>query len=91
MTNSKIFILIAICFSLGIQFLIAQSVKIIFYNTIDSDVDDVEAMTLLHGQVTNSGAVIPGTFYPRSVSTLDEVNTYFDKRQIVIGVMKDFY
>ena len=70
----------------------AQPVKIIFDTDMESDVDDVGALAMLHGLADNGEAEILGTMVcslnPWSVPTVDAVNTYFKRSDIPIGAVK---
>lgn len=94
MTKRTIFFITAICFLLSKHLATAQSVKIIFDTDMESDVDDVGALALLHGLAANGEAELLGTMVcslnPWSVPTVDAVNTYFDRPDIPIGAVKTF-
>lgn len=70
----------------------AQPVKIIFDTDMESDVDDVGALAMLHGLADNGEAEILGTMVcslnPWSVPTVDALNTYFKRPDIPIGAVK---
>lgn len=70
----------------------AQTVKIIFDTDMESDVDDVGALAMLHALADNDEAEILGTMVcslnPWAVPTVDAVNTYFGKGDIPIGAVK---
>lgn len=72
--------------------LYAQAVKIIFDTDMESDVDDVGALAMLHGLADHGEAEILATMVcslnPWSVPTVDAVNTYFKKPDIPIGAVK---
>jgi hypothetical protein len=72
--------------------LYAQTVKIIFDTDMESDVDDVGALAMLHVLADNGDAEILGTMVcslnPWSVPTVDAVNTYFKRPDIPIGAVK---
>ncbi len=70
----------------------AQPVKIIFDTDMESDVDDVAALAMLHG-FANRGdceilATISSSLNPWSAPTIDVVNTYFNRPDIPIGNVK---
>jgi hypothetical protein len=69
-----------------------QAVKIIFDTDMESDVDDVGALAMLHGLADQGEAEILATMVcslnPWSVPTVDAINTYFDKPDIPIGTVK---
>lgn len=73
-------------------FSFAQPVKIIFDTDMESDVDDVAALAMLHGFV-NQGeaeilATISSSLNPWSAPTIDVINTYFGRPDIPIGNVK---
>ncbi len=94
MTNRTVFFIIFVCFYFGIVPSNAQSVKIIFDTDMESDVDDIGALALLHGLAANGEAEILGTMVcslnPWSVPTVDAINTYFKRPDIPIGSVKTF-
>ncbi len=67
-------------------------VKIIFDTDMESDVDDVGALAMLHSLADNGEAEILGTMVcslnPWSVPTVDVLNTYFNRPDIPIGAVK---
>lgn len=70
----------------------AQPIKIIFDTDIESDVDDVGALAMLHG-FANRGeaeilATISSSLNPWSAPTIDAINTYFGRPDIPIGNVK---
>ncbi len=70
----------------------AQPVKIIFDTDMESDVDDIGALAMLHGLADAGEAEILGTMVcslnPWSVPTVDAVNTYCGRPDIPIGAVK---
>jgi inosine-uridine nucleoside N-ribohydrolase len=88
--------IIGFCFPIFITIfytaLYAQPVKIIFDTDMESDVDDVGALAMLHGLADKGEAEILGTMVcslnPWSVPTVDVVNTYFKRPDIPIGAVK---
>ena len=70
----------------------AQSVKLIFDTDMESDVDDVGALAMLHGLADQGEVEILGTMVcslnPWAVPTVDVINTYFKKPDIPIGAVK---
>ncbi len=71
-----------------------QPVKIIFDTDMESDVDDVAALAMLHG-FSNRGeaeilATISSSLNPWSAPTIDAINTYFGKPDIPVGNVKTF-
>jgi hypothetical protein len=72
--------------------LLAQPVKIIFDTDMESDVDDVGALAMLHGLADAGDAEIMATMVcslnPWSVPTVDVVNTYCGRPDIPIGAVK---
>ncbi|CAN5348727.1 hypothetical protein BH23BAC1_BH23BAC1_08460 [soil metagenome] len=83
---------LAILFSLFTFLLNAQSLKIILDTDIDSDVDDVGALAMLHtyadhGKVEILGVIVTteNKFAP---SCTDAINTFFNRPHIPIGVQK---
>lgn len=60
---------------------------------MESDVDDVGALAMLHGLADKGEAEILGTMVcslnPWSVPTVDAINTYFKKPDIPIGAVKN--
>jgi len=71
----------------------AQSVKIIFDTDMESDVDDVGALAMLHSLADNGEADILATVVcslnPWAVPTVDALNTYFNRSDIPIGAVKN--
>jgi hypothetical protein len=78
------FVIIASCW--------AQPTNIIFDTDIESDVDDVGALAMLHGLADAGDAEILATMVcslnPWSVPTVDAVNTYCGRPNIPIGAVK---
>jgi hypothetical protein len=73
---------------------LAQRVKIIFDTDMDSDVDDVGALAMLHG-FANLGeaeilAVTVSSLHPWSPGVVDVINTYFGRQDIPIGAVQRF-
>ena len=72
----------------------AQPVKIIFDTDMESDVDDVAALAMLHGFANRGDAEILATvsssLNPWSAPTCDVINTYFGRPDIPIGNVKTF-
>lgn len=70
----------------------AQPVKIIFDADIESDVDDVGALAMLHGFANKGEAEILATvscsLNPWSAPVLDVINTYYERPDIPIGNVK---
>ncbi len=89
MTHIFYFIFLLLFISFHIQ---AQAVKIIFDTDMESDVDDVGALAMLHGLADAGEAEILGTMVcslnPWSVPTVDAVNTYCGRPDIPIGAVK---
>src|SRR6056297_513754 len=72
----------------------AQPVKIIFDTDMESDVDDVAALAMLHG-FANRGeaeilATVSSSLNPWAAPTIDVINTYFGRPDIPIGNVKTF-
>ncbi|MDF9798505.1 hypothetical protein OKW21_003768 [Catalinimonas alkaloidigena] len=71
---------------------LAQPTRIIFDTDMESDVDDVGALAMLHGLADAGDAEILGTMVcslnPWSVPTVDVVNTYCGRPDIPIGAVK---
>lgn len=74
------------------SFIAAQPVKIIFDTDMESDVDDVAALAMLHGLADRGDAEILATISsslnPWSAPTIDVINTYFGRPDIPIGNVK---
>jgi inosine-uridine nucleoside N-ribohydrolase len=70
----------------------AQAVKIIFDTDMESDVDDVAALAMLHGFADRGEAEILATLSsslnPWAAPTIDVVNTYYDRPDIPLGNVK---
>lgn len=70
----------------------AEPTKIIFDTDMESDVDDVGALAMLHGLADAGDADILATMVcslnPWSVPTVDAVNTYCGRPDIPIGAVK---
>lgn len=92
MTRRMIFFILSLCLYLGTLPSAAQSVKIIFDTDMESDVDDVGALAMLHSLADNGEAEILGTMVcslnPWSVPTVDALNSYFRRGDIPIGAVK---
>jgi len=69
-----------------------QPVKIIFDTDMESDVDDVGALAMLHGFADAGEAEILGTISsslnPWSAPVIDVINTYFGRPDLTIGNVK---
>ena len=67
-----------------------RPIKIIFDTDIDSDVDDVGALALLHAMMDNGEveilAVMVSSTCPASAACVDAVNTYYGRPDLPIGV-----
>ena len=72
--------------------LIAQPVKIIFDSDMESDVDDVAALAMLHSLADQGDAEILATISsslnPWSAPTIDVINTYWGRPEVPIGNVK---
>ncbi|WP_343670808.1 nucleoside hydrolase [Chitinophaga sp.] len=73
---------------------IAQKVKIIFDTDMDSDVDDVGALAMLHN-FANRGeaqilAVMVSSLNPWSPGAVDVINTFYGRPDIPIGAVQRF-
>lgn len=73
---------------------LAQNVKIIFDTDMDSDVDDVGALAMLHG-FANLGnaeilAVMVSSLNPWSPGAVDVINTWYGRPNIPIGAVQRF-
>jgi len=72
----------------------AQPVKIIFDTDMDSDVDDVGALALLHGFANLGEAEILGVMVsslnPWSPGAVDVINTHYGRPDIPIGSVQRF-
>lgn len=71
-----------------------KPVKIIFDTDMDSDVDDVGALAMLH-HLTDSGeaqilGMMVSSLNPWSAPTVDAINTYFGRPDIPIGNVKRY-
>ncbi len=79
---------------ISIQWLYAQPVKIIYDTDMESDVDDVAALAMLHGFASRGDAEILATISsslnPWSAPVIDVINTYFNRPEIPIGNVKTF-
>ncbi|NOR76288.1 MAG: hypothetical protein GQ525_14175, partial [Draconibacterium sp.] len=66
--------------------------KIIFDTDMDSDVDDVGALAMLHAMMTNGEveilAVMVSSTCPGSAACIDAINTYYGRPDLPIGVKK---
>lgn len=73
---------------------VAQPVKIIFDTDMDSDVDDVGALALLHGFANLGEAEILGVMVsslnPWSPGAVDVINTHYGRPDIPIGSVQRF-
>ncbi|GAA0524879.1 nucleoside hydrolase [Chitinophaga japonensis] len=71
---------------------IAQPVKIIFDTDMESDVDDVGALAMLHGLADLGEAEILGTMVcslnPWSVPATDAINTFCHRPDVPVGAVK---
>lgn len=90
---SIIIMLISIFPGINLQ-ISAQPVKIIFDTDMESDVDDVGALAMLHGFADNGEAEILATISsslnPWSAPTIDVINTYYGRPDIPIGNVKTY-
>lgn len=72
--------------------IVAQPVKIIFDADMESDVDDVGALAMLHSFADKGEvkilATISSSLYPWSAPTIDAINTYYGRPDIPIGNVK---
>jgi len=70
----------------------SSPIKIIFDTDMDSDVDDVGALAMLHALMTNGEveilAVMVSSTYPASAACADAINTYYGRPNIPIGIKK---
>lgn len=73
---------------------LAQPVRIIFDTDMDSDVDDVGALAMLHGFANLGEAEILGVMVsslnPWSAGAVDVVDTYYGRPDIPIGAVQRF-
>src|SRR5690606_34483625 len=71
----------------------AQSVKLIFDTDMESDVDDVGALAMLHALADNGEVDILATIVcslnPWAVPTVDALNTYFNRSDLPIAAVKN--
>ena len=72
---------------------LAQPVKLIFDTDMESDVDDVGALAMLHGladkgEVEILGTMVSFSLNPWAVPTVDVLNTYFKRPDIPISAVK---
>lgn len=69
-----------------------RPVKIIFDTDMDSDVDDVGALAMLHAMMNNGEvellAVMVSSTCPASAACIDAINTYYGRPDLPIGVKK---
>ncbi len=82
-------VLILLCLAISA---VGGPVKIIFDTDMESDVDDVGALAMLHG-FANIGeadilATVSSSLNPWSAPTIDVINTYFGRGDIPIGNVK---
>ncbi|MCF8224768.1 MAG: nucleoside hydrolase [Bacteroidales bacterium] len=72
----------------------AQTMSIIFDSDMESDVDDVGALAMLHGLADRGDvkilATISSSLNPWSAPMLDVINTYYGRPDIPIGNVKTF-
>ena len=89
MKKSAIILVVLTMWELALN---AQAVKIIFDTDMESDVDDVAALAMLHGFADRGEAEILATISsslnPWSAPTIDVINTYFGRPDIPIGNVK---
>lgn len=73
---------------------LAQNVRIIFDTDMDSDVDDVGALSMLHGFADLGNAeilaVMVSSLNPWSPGAVDVINTYYGRPDIPIGAVQRF-
>ena len=90
--RKKIIIILNLYFYLFVLSISAQAVKIIFDTDMESDVDDVGALAMLHSLADNGETEILGTMVcslnPWSVPAVDALNTYFGRGDTPIGAVK---
>lgn len=84
--------LLCLCFACSGTW--AQPVKIIFDTDMESDVDDVAALAMLHGFADRGEAdilaTISSSLNPWAAPTIDVINTYYGRPDIPIGNVKTF-
>lgn len=84
--------LFTVIMSLSFMTIMAQPVKVIFDTDMESDVDDVGALGMLHGLANNGDAEILATLVcslnPWSVPTTVAINTFCDRPNIPVGAVK---
>lgn len=90
--NLKRAVIVLICISYLSIFVVDQPVKVIFDTDMESDVDDVGALAMLHGLADEEDAEILATMVcslnPWSVSMTDVINTFCGRPDIPIGAVK---
>ncbi|NLR77999.1 nucleoside hydrolase [Chitinophaga eiseniae] len=73
---------------------LAQNVKIIFDTDMDSDVDDVGALAMLHGFAHQGDAeilaIMVSSLNPWSPGVVDVINTWYGRPDIPIGAVQRF-
>ena len=71
----------------------SQSVKLIFDTDMESDVDDVGALAMLHALADNGEVDILATIVcslnPWAVPTVDAINSYFNRPDLPIAAVKN--
>ncbi|SIN85491.1 nucleoside hydrolase [Chitinophaga niabensis] len=89
----KNIVLLILCLMLC-HLTLAQRVKIIFDTDMDSDVDDVGALAMLHGFASLGEAeilaVMVSSLNPWSPGVVDVINTYYGRPDIPIGAVQRF-
>jgi inosine-uridine nucleoside N-ribohydrolase len=90
MRTAIVWILLS-CFQVSLA---AAPVKVIFDTDMESDVDDVGALAMLHGFADRGDAEILATLSsslnPWSAPTIDVINTHFGRPDLPIGNVKTF-
>ncbi|ELS05415.1 Inosine-uridine nucleoside N-ribohydrolase, partial [Xenococcus sp. PCC 7305] len=71
-----------------------KGVQLIFDTDMSNDVDDVAALAMIHALANNGEANLravvtnANSIFPRTASTVDVINTYYNRPDIPIGVTK---
>lgn len=92
--NSRFFLVLFCIVGFSTSSVRAQPINIIFDTDMESDVDDVGALAMLHSLADQGEADILATMVsslnPWAVTTVDALNTYFGRPDIPLGAVKTF-
>ncbi|MDA0196674.1 MAG: hypothetical protein O2887_18480 [Bacteroidetes bacterium] len=86
------FIITIFCLSCNLVLAQSDPVKVIFETDMTLDVDDVDALAVLHGLQTEGKVSLLGVCYnevhPLAPDMIDAINTYHHRSTIPIGIYR---